>query len=292
MHSSDQETRDTLRFTYWVIPPLRGHFEQAPHRRSRALQSGGCSTSLAAILYRPKVGLVAELDGIWWSAVGDGPVVVVPRLNIDWNERDLSALSERFRVVVVAPRGFAPSARPGSYEGKGFGADVGRVLDHLEIGSYATFGYSMNGAMAARLAVGTPRVTAVACGGFPLTADLTGMGQRARARNAAARQDPKAWAEVVATYDPEAAVAFWDDIAGLPPGALVDVACPVRTWWGERDAVLSALLSPDELRRDLKSRGVEYDVMPGLDHDDMLDRLDMILPIIASWLEAQLGLSA
>ena len=42
----------------------------------------------------------------------------------------------------------------------------------------------MNGAMAARLAVGNPRVTAVACGGFPLTADLTGMAERARGRNA------------------------------------------------------------------------------------------------------------
>ncbi len=230
---------------------------------------------------------MAELDGIWWSAAGDGPAVVVPRLNIDWNEKDLSALSDRFRVVIVAPRGFGPSARPGSYDGTGFVADVGRVLDHLAIGCYATFGYSMNGVMAARLAVGTPRVTAVACGGFPLTADLTGMAQRARARNAVARQDPKTWAELVAAHDPEAAVAFWDEVGRLPHAALVEVACPIKAWWGERDAVLSSLLSPAELGRDLKSRGVEYNVVPGLDHDEMLDRLDLVLPIIASWLEDQ-----
>jgi len=111
---------------------------------------------------------VAELDGIWWSASGDGPVVVVPRLNIDWTAVDLSALSDRFRVVIVSPRGFGPSARPGSYDGTGFVRDIEHVVDHLEIGTYATFGYSMNGVMAARLAVGAPRVSAVACGGFPL----------------------------------------------------------------------------------------------------------------------------
>jgi len=85
-------------------------------------------------------------------------------------------------------------------------------------------------------------------------------------------------------YDLEAAVAFWDDIGRLPHSALAEVDCPVRAWWGERDAVLSSLLSPDELGRDLASRGVEYNVVPGLDHTGMLDRLDLILPTIASWL--------
>ena len=230
---------------------------------------------------------MAELDGIWWSTTGDGPVVVVPQLNIDWTAVNLSALTDRFRVVIVAPRGFGPSTRPGSYDGAGFVRDVGRVLDHLEIESYATFGYSMNGVMAARLAVRNPRVTAVACGGFPLTADLTAMAQRARARNADARQDPKTWAEVVTALDPQALVAFWDDIGRLPRAALAELTCPVRAWWGELDAVLSSLLSPDELERDLESRNVEYDVVPGLDHDGMLDRLDLVLPIIASWLADQ-----
>jgi pimeloyl-ACP methyl ester carboxylesterase len=233
------------------------------------------------------VARVAELDGIWWSTAGAGPAVVVPRLNIDWTVVDLSALTDRFRVVLVAPRGFGPSARPGAYDGAGFVRDIDRVVDHLEIGSYATFGYSMNGVMAARLAVGGPRVVAVACGGFPLTADLTGMGQRARARNEAAGQDPDVWSELEAALDPEALVAFWDDIGRLPHAALVEVACPVRAWWGEQDTVLSSLLPSDELARDLESRDVEHDVVAGVDHDGMLDRLDLVLPTIASWLAAQ-----
>lgn len=234
---------------------------------------------------------MSDLDGIWWTSAGEGPAVVVPRLNVDWTEIDLSALTERFRVVIVAPRGFGPSARPGSYDGTAFVTDVGRVVAELGIRGYATFGYSMNGVMAARLALEDPQVTAVACGGFPLTADLSGMGQRARRRNASAREDPAAWDELAAAYDPEAAVAFWDDVARLPRAALVDVRCPVRAWWGEDDAVLASLLAPDELGRDLERRGIEYDVVPGLDHDGMLERIDLVLPTIASWLaeKAQVG---
>jgi hypothetical protein len=53
------------------------------------------------------------VNGIWWSAAGDGPVVVVPRLNVDWTTVNLSVLTDRFRVVIVAPRGFGPGSRPG-----------------------------------------------------------------------------------------------------------------------------------------------------------------------------------
>jgi pimeloyl-ACP methyl ester carboxylesterase len=231
---------------------------------------------------------MAELEGIWWSTAGDGPVVVLPRLNVDWTPANLSALTARFRAVVVAPRGFGPSARPGSYSGTGFVRDVEQVLDHLGIALYATFGYSMNGAMAARLAVGNPRVTAVACGGFPLTADLTRMADRARARNADAGRDRRTWAELVAALDPAAAVAFWDDLGRLPQAALAEVACPVKVWWGELDDVLSSLQPPDELERHLASRHIEYDIVPGRDHDGLLDRLDLVLPGVSSWLAERL----
>lgn len=227
---------------------------------------------------------VVEPDGVQWFEAGRGPVVVVPWPNLDWTTVDLSALRERLRVVIVAPRGFGPNDRPGSYDPGWFVADVARVVERLGVDSDATFGYSMSGAMAARLAIADPRVTAVACGGFPLTADLSGMGARARARHTAARREPAAWAEVTAAHDPEAAVAFWDDVSGLPRAALADVGCPVRAWWGERDTTLSSLLAPEELERDLTARGIAYDVIPGLDHDGMHDRLDLVLPTIATWL--------
>lgn len=229
------------------------------------------------------------LDRIDWRSTGAGPAVVVPRLNVDWTQVDLAALEARFTVVVVSPRGFGPSERPGGYSLAGFVADLARVLDHLGVVEYAAFGYSMSGVMAARLAVGNPRVRAVACGGFPLTADLGGMGERARLRHAAARADAAAWAEVTTMYDPAAAVAFWDDVASLPRAALVDLACPIRCWWGAEDLVLGSLTDSAELAADLSERSIPYTVLPGLDHDAALDRLDLVLPRLADWLVAQLA---
>lgn len=214
--------------------------------------------------------------------------MVVPRLNVDWTAVDLSPLTDRFRVVIVSPRGFGPSERPGGYAMSGFVADIEQVLDHLDVDSYTAFGYSMNGVMAVRLALSSPRVVAVACGGFPLTADLAGMGDRARARNEAARHDPDAWAEVLATYDPVAAEAFWDDVAALPRNALADLDRPLRTWWGEEDALVASFLSPAELRSDLDARGIPYEAVPGLDHDGMLRRLDLVLPSVVDWLAVHL----
>jgi len=151
---------------------------------------------------------VTVLDKIHWRSTGAGPAVVVPQLNIDRTQIDLAALEARFTVVVVSPRGFGLSERPGGYSGARFLADVARVLNHLAVLEYAAFGYFMSGVMAARLAVGKPRVWAVACGDFTLTADRRGMGERARLRQAAVRADAAAWAELTTTYDPSAAVAF------------------------------------------------------------------------------------
>lgn len=230
-----------------------------------------------------------QFEGVWWSSAGDGPALVVPRLNVDWKEIDLSHLSERFRVVIVAPRGFEPSTRQGSYDGPGFVADVSGVLEHLGIQQFVTFGYSMNGVMAARLAVDNPNVHAVACGGFPLTADLSTMADRARSRNDAARLDPATWAEVQAAYDPDAAVAFWDDAGRLPPNWLTSLACPIRAWWGDEDAIMSSFCDLDELGHDLTVHGIEYDVLPGLDHAGTLNRLDLVLPSITTWLAEHSG---
>lgn len=195
---------------------------------------------------------VTVLDTICWRATGAGPAVVVPRLNVDWTQVDLAALEARFTVVVVSPRGFGPSERPGGYSGAGFLADVARVLDHLGVVEYAA-------------------------------------GEQARRRHAAARADAAAWAEVTTTYDPAAAVAFWDDVASLPRAALVDLACPIRCWWGAEDLVLGSLADPAELAADFAERGIPYDVLPGLDHEAALDRLDLVLPRIADWLVAQLA---
>lgn len=39
--------------------------------------------------------------------------MVVPRLNVDWTEINLSALTDRFRMVIVAPQGFGAERSAG-----------------------------------------------------------------------------------------------------------------------------------------------------------------------------------
>lgn len=193
--------------------------------------------------------------------------------------------------MVVSPRGFGPSSRRGPYDGAGCVADIGAVLDHLRIEACAGFGYSMNGAMAALLALDDPRVAAVAIGGFPLTADLSGMGVRARARNEATRSDPEQWDALTAVYDPAAAEAVWDHVAGMPRGAFAALPCPVRAWWGGRDTVLASIQEPAELARDLDALQIPFDVLPGLNHGGALERLGLVLPTIAEWLHTSMTTS-
>ena len=65
----------------------------------------------------------------------------------------------------------------GGYSAKQITGDIERVLDHLDIGSYAAFGYSLNGAVASSLALGNPRVKAVVCGGFPTAGSYAGVAK-------------------------------------------------------------------------------------------------------------------
>ena len=227
-----------------------------------------------------------ELDGIAFSVAGSGSGLVVPQCNVDWSEIDLTPLSDRFTVVIVSPRGFAPSARLGGYSGAGMVADVERVLDHLGVEGYVSFGYSMNGALASRLAIDNPRVLAVVCGGFPTTGDYSGLPDRMRGLIEQARSDPKAWDEFVTTHDPAAVLAFYDDLATLAPGTLVDqLACPVHSWWGGADERLEELGGRAAHLHGLADRGLHVEVLPGLDHTGALERIELALPGVLDWLE-------
>jgi pimeloyl-ACP methyl ester carboxylesterase len=229
---------------------------------------------------------VLDLDGVAYSLDGDGPAIVVPQCNVDWSAVDLTPLSSRCTVVTVAPRGFSPSVRQGGYSGAGMRADVERVLDHLGLDGYLTFGYSLNGAMAAWLGVDNPRVLGVVCGGFPTSGSYDGLADRMRGILDRARADDAAWSEVVATYDPEAVVAFYEDLGRLEPGALLDrLRCPVWQWWGSADEVFADLGGLDEHQHGLEERGLPFDVLAGLDHGGALDRLDLALPGALAWLD-------
>ncbi|MGI9155701.1 MAG: alpha/beta fold hydrolase [Marmoricola sp.] len=227
-----------------------------------------------------------ELDGISYRVAGSGPALVVPQCNVDWSTVDLCPLERRRTVVTISPRGFMSSSRPDGYSLPGMVADVERVLDDLDIGDYATFGYSMNGAMASLLGVDNPRVRAVVCGGFPTTGPYDALAGRMATILQQTKRDPAVWAELVATHAPDAVLAFYEGLGRLAPGALVDrLAGPVWSWWGSEDERLEELGGIELHRQGLADRGLPFEVLAGLDHSGALDRIDLALPGALAWLE-------
>ena len=232
-----------------------------------------------------------ELDGVPtpYEVNGTGPVVVVPTCNVDWAAYGLERLSELFSVVAVSPRGFMGSGRlpADAYSAAQITGDIERVLDDLGIGSYALLGYSLNGAVASYLALGNPRVQAVACGGFPTTASYAGFAESRRQQMVERQLDPDVWAETVAVLDPAALMAFWDAVDSLPPAELVaGLDCPVWSWWGGDDPLFTPFGGVTAHRAAIERPGLPYREMPGLDHDQALGQGRRLLPDLADWLES------
>jgi len=234
------------------------------------------------------------VDGvpISYQRHGAGPVVVVPECNVEWSEYGLAPLLERFTIVAVSPRGFMRSGRlaAAAYSSAQTTGDIDRVLDHLGIGLYAAFGYSLNGAVASCLALGNPRVRAVVCGGFPTGGSYAGQAQSRREQLAERQRDPQVWAETLAVLDPAALVAFWESLDDLPAATLVaGLDCPVWSWWGGADPLFDAFGGVARHRAVLDELGLPYRELPGLDHHQALTQVGPLLPVIADWLEPLLA---
>jgi pimeloyl-ACP methyl ester carboxylesterase len=230
------------------------------------------------------------LDGVptAYQARGAGPVVVVPECNLEWSAYDLQPLTERFTVVTVCPRGFLASGRlpAEDYSAQQVTGDVERVLDHLDVGTYAVLGYSLNGAVASSLALGNPRVKAVVCGGFPTAGSYAGVARSRRDQVAERQRDPELWAETVRVLDPAALLAFWESVDDLPEAELVaGLACPVWSWWGGADPLFDAFGGVARHRAGIEALGLPYRELPGLDHDQALTHAGRMVTEIGDWLE-------
>ncbi len=219
---------------------------------------------------------------------GDGPVVVVPECNLEWSAYRLQPLTERFTVLSVSPRGFLASGRlpVTGYSAEQVTGDIERVLDHLDVGSYAVLGYSLNGAVASSLALGNSRVRAVVCGGFPTGGSYADVARSRREQVAERKRDPQLWAETLRVLDPPALIAFWESIDDLPSGELITgVRCPVWSWWGGADPLFNAFGGVARHRAVIEGLGLSYRELPGLDHDQALTQTDTLAPDIIGWLE-------
>jgi pimeloyl-ACP methyl ester carboxylesterase len=221
-----------------------------------------------------------------YAVEGSGPWLVVPWCNVNWFDfSDLGVLTRGHRVIVASPLGFGSSGRSSA---AAYGMDL-FVDDLLHVCAVAgadrfdVFGYSLTGALAARLACLSDRVECAVVGGFPL------LGSYAAVREDVERLvgDPEVAAGVADTFDPAAALALYRDLAELPDGDLVDRRrCRMAAFWGEDDAVLQGFDSSGNLDGELRARDVQVTPMPGLGHDDMLLHLDDVLGHVSGWLRS------
>jgi pimeloyl-ACP methyl ester carboxylesterase len=216
---------------------------------------------------------------------GSGPCVLVPRCNFAWDHFGLEELERHFTVVVVDPRGYGRGERragPDAYSADMLAEDLLQACSDAGFEHFCVFGYSFTGAVAAWLAQVSDRVDAVVSGGFPLLADYGRV--LAWVERSIAELDSDG--SVESDFDLPAALSFYRRIASLPPAALVDASpCPLFSFWGGGDEVLEEIVGLGDLEAGFVQRGLPFRVIDDLGHGGMLERLDLVLPDVAEWLE-------
>jgi pimeloyl-ACP methyl ester carboxylesterase len=232
-----------------------------------------------------------DVDGVSlaYRVQGRGPGLLVPLCNFDWNATNgVRALAEHFTVVVAAPRGYSSSTwlDDGAYDTASTCEDLVAVCRAVGLERFSVAGYSLTAALALRLAAHSARVRAVVAGGFPYIPDWTLLRSDVRER-AGVGDDPEEDARVSAQlgFDVRAARTFYDDLASLPPGALLDdVEVPLFAFWGSDDEVIEQFEGRDHLASAVQARGIEHRVVAGTDHTGTLLALDGLLPELIDWL--------
>jgi pimeloyl-ACP methyl ester carboxylesterase len=225
-----------------------------------------------------------------YTVQGRGPALLVPLCNVDWSTAGaIGKLAEHFTVIVAAPRGFWSSTWPddGSYTAAQMCDDLLAVCAAAGADRISVLGYSLTAALALRLAARDPHVDAVVAGGFPFLADWTRLLADVKVRTGAESGDPEQEAQVSAQlgFDVRAARAFYDDLAALPTGALLDdVGVPVFAFWGGEDEVIEQFEGREHLESVVRDRGIEYHVVPAADHAGTLLAVDGLLPTLIEWL--------
>lgn len=120
-------------------------------------------------------GATYDSHRIWYRVAGSGPALVLIRQNrVPADDRQLSLFADRYTALQVTPIGFGASERPADYRPpNGIAPQVLAVLDQEGIDRFAVWGYSQGAAMAAVVALATPRAVAMIAGGHPLIGEPT-----------------------------------------------------------------------------------------------------------------------
>lgn len=234
--------------------------------------------------------LLVDDRKVYFDAHGRGPALLIPWCNFAWDSLDLDLLTSSYTVVIASPRGFGNSDRmPGGYAAPNIRRDLEAVLDSVGVGEYITFGYSLSGSIAAWLAHENPRVRAVVSGGFPITTSYHSVLPRMEANLAAAQGDAAEWEAMNRQLDPDAVLTWYRYLDTLPAGALADrVSCPIYGFWGGCDELIDELVGLETLTVQTSARGVPFEVIPDLDHGELLTEINVAIPGALTWLERTL----
>jgi pimeloyl-ACP methyl ester carboxylesterase len=176
---------------------------------------------------------------LYYEDAGSGaPVLFVHELASDLRQwrGQIEAFCGRWRCVAYNARGYPPSdvpAEPEAYRWERFTADIGAVLDHLDIESAVLVGWSMGayaGLQFARLHPGRVRgLFAVGVGSGSPAAERAAFQAQMRALAAAWRTDPRRAVELIADTPgrqplrrraPEAFAAWLADLERHSPAGM------------------------------------------------------------------------
>jgi len=188
----------------------------------------------------------------------------------------IATLSKKYRVVAPDVRGHGLSDKPRSPEAYGYanmGADVTRLMDHLELPRAFLIGYSMGASIAIELMLSRPeRFSAIVLGGIAYDDGLEDKGDRAAIAAAYRAEDPATIKSPVAKAYRRFAESMPNDLKALAalidaerspfdPAKLAAVRMPVLIVVGTED---SAIGDPKPLPKMIP--GARLVMLEGRDH--------------------------
>jgi|KBSMisStaDraftv2_1062788.scaffolds.fasta_scaffold102969_2 pimeloyl-ACP methyl ester carboxylesterase len=235
-------------------------------RRRDALQLLG---SAAASAWITPVSADAAIP---FAVAGNGPAL----LTLKPHGGDQALLTERYRVAVLDyPTAELLNARDGwaAFTPDRVCSDILGVADAMGVQSFAFYGYSWGGVVGLQLATRTPRVSALAIGGWPpLGAPYAAM--------------PNGTAErTLYSY-------FYDSLVNWPERqAVARIRCPRMAFAGSNDIIraahVTARIGPlvAEHRVELERLGWIVRLVDGFAHE-LGFRPDVVAPLIRPFLDA------
>ncbi len=214
-----------------------------------------------------------------------------------WHEAGyIEPLSQHFTVITVDVRGHGESDRPtdaAAYAEEFIVADILAVADANGADHFSLWGHSYGATIARQLAATTNRVTgAVMAGGVfgavytqedvdPIVAELTPLADAQAAGTLEQLVISPEEREEAATYPFATVIAALQSLVHWRPIQPNQIQSPLLIYTGTKDHVVERLESQ---RAAIEAAGQQLLVFDGLDHIQLVDARETILPLVLPFL--------